>query len=73
VLDASYDTGIYKNKRFKWHYYYTSRVSVCPVVLTENGYYSNNYDYNNIISNTKTDSKAVAITKGIVKYFKSIQ
>ena len=73
VLDASYDTGIYKNKTFKWHYYYTSRVSVCPVVLTENGYYSNKYDYDNIINNNTTDKKAVAITKGIVKYFKSIQ
>ena len=48
VLDHSFNTGIYKNKRFDFHYYFMSRVSVCPVVLTENGYYSNSYDYKNI-------------------------
>ncbi len=73
VLNHSFDTGLYKDKTFKWHYYYMSRVSVCPVVLTENGYYSNKYDYKNIISNKATDKKAKAIAKGIVEYFTSIQ
>lgn len=73
VLDNCFDTGIYKDKTFKWHYYYMSRVSVCPVVLTENGYYSNKYDYNNIIDNKVNTIKAEALTKGIVEYFTSIQ
>ena len=73
VLDNCFDTGIYKDKTFKWHYYYMSRVSVCPVVLTENGYYSNKYDYNNIIDDKVNTTKAEALTKGIVEYFTSIQ
>ena len=73
VLDHSFDTGLYKDKTFKWHYYYMSRVSVCPVVLTENGYYSNDYDYANIKSNSANAQKANALTKGIVEYFSSIQ
>ncbi len=73
VLDNTFNTGIYKNKTFRWHYYFTGRTSVCPVVLTENGYLSNSYDYNRIISDSKNTQKAKAITKGIVEYFVSIQ
>lgn len=73
VADHTYNTGIYKNKRFKWHYYFMSRVSVCPVVLTENGYISNRYDYNSIKSSDANTKKAKAMAKGIVEYFVSIQ
>ena len=50
-----------------------NRVSVCPVVLTENGYMSNLYDFKNIKSSEVNTKKAEALTKGIVAYFKSIQ
>lgn len=73
VLNHTFNTGIYKKKTFKWHYYFMSRVSVCPVVLTENGYMSNRYDYNNITDNAANTKKAKALTKGIVEYFVSIQ
>jgi len=66
-------TKIYKKKSFKWHYYFMGRSSVCPVVLTENGYMSNSYDYKKIKNSKITQKKAVALTKGIVQYFKSIQ
>ena len=65
-------TGIYKNYGVGWHYYYMARSSYCPVVLTENGFMSNYYDYKNIISSAKNDAKAKAIVKGIVEYFRYI-
>ncbi len=55
------------------HYYYVSRVTACPVVLTENGFISNKFDYNNIVNSATTDKKADAIVAGIVDYFRSIQ
>ncbi len=73
VLNNTTKTKIYKNKHFKWHYYFMSRVSVCPVVLTENGYMSNWYDFKNIKKSEVNTKKAIALTKGIVAYFKSIQ
>lgn len=73
VLEHSLDTGLYKDKTFKWHYYFMSRVSVCPVVLTENGYYSNDYDYRIIKDNKANAKKAKALAYGVVEYFASIQ
>ena len=66
-------TSIYKNFKFGWHYYYMCRTTNCPVVLTENGFMSNSYDYANITSDSANNQKAKAITIGIVNYFKSIQ
>lgn len=65
--------NIYRNAKVKWHYYYMARSTVCPVVLTENGYMSNRQDFNGIIDESTNDRKAVAITKGIAEYFKSIR
>lgn len=73
VLDNTFNTGIYKNKTFRWHYYFMGRTSVCPVVLTENGYLSNAFDLKQTTSNSVNTAKAEAITKGIVEYFTSIQ
>ncbi len=57
----------------KWHPYYLSRVCVCPVVLTENGFMSNAKELSSITSDEFNQKCAVAMTKGIVEYFKSIQ
>ena len=46
-----------------------ARSSYCPVVLTENGFISNTYDYSNMISDAALTKKAVAISKGIADYF----
>ncbi len=72
IYDATRNTGnsIYKSHELKWHYYYMARVTNCPVVLTENGFMSNSFDYNNIINDAKNNQKAEAIVKGIVEYFK---
>jgi len=67
------NTTVYKSTGLGWHYYFTARSTVCPVVLTENGFMSNSYDYNNIINKISNITKAKTITKGIVQYFSSIQ
>ena len=64
---------LYKSTTLKFHYYFMGRVSVCPVVLTENGFMSNRYDFDNIINDDINTQKAKAITKGIVEYFMSIK
>ncbi len=61
--------NLYKKYFMKWHYYYMARSSYCPVVLTENGFISNRYDYSNIIDDAANDKKAEAIVKGIAEYF----
>lgn len=64
---------VYKSTSLKWHYYFMGRCSVCPVVLTENGYMTNKYDFNNVINMNVNNAKAKAITAGIAEYFLSIQ
>lgn len=66
--------SIYRNVEGpKWHTYYMLRCTTCPVVLTENGFISGSYDFQNIVSGAKNTLKAKAITRGIADYFKSIQ
>ena len=62
-------TGLYKSSKLSWHYYYMARSSYCPVVLTENGFISNTYDYQNMISDSALNKKAIAISRGIADYF----
>lgn len=74
VSDRTENTGVYNKIRpYEWHYFFLARVSNCPVVLTENGFMSNNFDFTNISDDTANYKKAVAIVKGIVDYFISIQ
>lgn len=54
-----------------WHYFNLSRVSVCPVVLTENGYLSNRADYNKIKSSSHRKKYVESMVRGIVNYFAS--
>lgn len=73
VNDRTVQAAIYKRVRaLNWHYYYTARVTTCPVVLTENGFMSNAGDYSGILSAEVTDKKVKAMTQGIVDYFNLI-
>ncbi len=68
------NTGLYnKMWNVESHYYYVSRIATCPTVLTENGFISNRHDYNNMISDSATNTKADAIVAGVLDYFRSIQ
>lgn len=75
VLTRTAETSLYDNSKqiFKWHYYFMCRSTVCPVVLTENGFISSPKDFAAITDDAANTKKAVAITRGIVDYFNSIK
>lgn len=67
------DAAIYTKSRFQWSVnYFMCRQTVCPVVLTENGYISNPEDLAGMIDPAVILTKAQAITQGTVDYFLSI-
>ncbi len=55
-----------------WHYFRPSRVSSCPVILTENGYISCDSEYKNLKRKDFCQKYLAGMTKGIVDYFVSI-
>lgn len=66
--------GIYQRVYTDWHFFFLARVSSCPVVLTENGYISNQgYDFPNIKNDSVNILKAQQIAQGVADYFKSIK
>ncbi len=76
VYKATEDAKLYKKDKWygtKWHVYYMGRMSDCPVVLTENGFMTNKTEYQDMIKPEFNQKCAVALAKGIVDYFKSIQ
>ena len=72
VHQRTMDTGVYKQGDMRWFYYFVSRQTCCPVVLTENGYMTHLYDLNNTISQQAITQKAQAMTQGVVDYFLAI-
>ena len=72
IKDATTKAGTYSSTKTEWHVFYMSRISNCPVVLTENGFMSNSTDFTNIKNNAWNEKCADAIVKGIVDYFLSI-
>ena len=72
IKSATSSAGTYQSTKTEWHVFYMSRISNCPVVLTENGFMSNSTDFGNMKSDTWNAKCADAITKGIVDYFLSI-
>lgn len=79
VYDATMEKNIYSSSaknnrnRFAWHYYFLARTTVCPVVLTENGFITGSADYSGIISEAVNKEKAEAMASAIAKYFLSIR
>lgn len=72
IKNATSVAGTYSSTETKWHVFYMSRISNCPVVLTENGFMSNSTDFGNMKKEEWNEKCADAITKGIVDYFLSI-
>lgn len=69
---ANQGSTVYKNTLLNWHNYYVSRQTICPVVLTENGFLSNAYDVSQMVDNNAVFSKVQALAKGIANYYLSI-
>lgn len=67
------DTGVYTKSRYQWSVnYFMMRQTVCPVILTENGYMSNLNDLIAMVDPAKVTAKAEAIAHGVADYFISI-
>lgn len=67
------ETGVYSKSRYQWSVnYFMMRQTVCPVVLTENGYMSNSSDLTAMVDPVKLESKAAAIAHGVADYFLAI-
>lgn len=64
-------TGLISAERdgLDWHYFNLSRVSACPVVLTENGYLTGVSDYKKIKTSAFRVAYIEGMVQGIVNYF----
>ena len=71
VFDRNVAGGFYQTIQKSWHYFYLARVTSCPVVLTENGFISNQQDFAGISNDAINTQKAKAITQGVLDYFNS--
>ncbi len=58
-----------ENGGLDWHYFNLSRVSSCPVVLTENGYLTGVSDYKKIKTSQFRIAYIEGMVQGIVNYF----
>ncbi|MBQ8768114.1 MAG: N-acetylmuramoyl-L-alanine amidase [Oscillospiraceae bacterium] len=65
-------SGVYTKTLLDWHLYYVARQSVCPVVLTENGFMTNAKDLANMVDDSAVQRKAESIARGVANYFLSI-
>ncbi len=73
IFDATYASPLLYQKstwsRVDWHYFFLSRISNMPVVLTENGFMSNPDELQQIVSNDFNDKCADRLVTGITKFF----
>ncbi len=72
IFAATRQAGVYKSSRLDWHYYFLSRETVCPVVLAENGYLTNQGDLTGTINAGTVSAKARALAQGTLAYFQGI-
>ena len=73
IREYTKDTGVYTKTHLKWSVgYFMMRQTVCPTILTENGYMSNADDLTAMVEQEKVELKAVAMAHGIADYFLAI-
>lgn len=72
IKDSMEASKAHYKTSLKSHVFFLSRISNCPVVLTENGFMSNSADFNLMMDDNWNSKCADAIVKGIVKYFLTI-
>ena len=72
IYERTEKTEIYAKNHLRWNVYFTCRQSVCPVVLTENGYMTNPADLAGMLNESTLTAKAQAIAQGIADYFLAI-
>ena len=75
VFDRTMATGIYNRTnwtKLSWHYFYMTRMTYCPAVLSENGFVSSPFDQQGINDQQKNQIKAKALAQGITDYFRTL-
>ena len=73
IYDYTKASGVYTRNFLQWKAnYFMNRQSVCPTMLTENGFMSNSNDLADMADPEKVEAKAVAIAHGIADYFLAI-
>ena len=73
IFDNTKEAGVYNRSIISWHNYFVARQTCCPVVLTENGYVTHQFDLNNMVDEDAVEKKARAIAQGVADYFLAIQ
>lgn len=70
IRERSKENSLYSRHVLQWSAaYFMCRQSVCPVVLTENGFMSNAEDLTDMVTPEKVEAKASAMAQGIADYF----
>lgn len=73
IREYTKESGVYAKTHLKWSVnYFMMRQSLCPIVLTENGYLSNPDDLAAMTDTAKIQAKAQAIAQGVADYFLAI-
>ena len=73
VRENTKDSNVYSKTTLRWSVnYFMCRQTVCPVLLTENGFMSNAEDLAAMIDPVSVQNKAAAIAQGIADYFLDI-
>ncbi len=69
MYEGHLEAGIYWYSYLLWHYYYVARQTFCPIVLTENGYMSNQRDMDQIANMDAMHQKAETMVQAIANYY----
>ena len=72
IKSRTAESGVYSSSIMNWHHFFLARQTVCPVVLTENGYMSCDAALDKTLDPASVEAKAVAIAKGVADYFLNI-
>lgn len=74
IYEQTGKTGVYDRTVLKWYQgYFVTRETICPMVLTENGFVTNAKELADMANPEKVLIKAQAMAEGIAKYFLAIQ
>lgn len=76
MYDATANANLYEEGKWsgvKSHVFFMSRMTDCPVVLTENGFMTNKNEFEKMIQDEFNQECAIALAQGVLNYFISIQ
>ena len=66
------EADIFRLAGLRFYLYYFARQTTCPIVLTENGYLSNQEDLQTILDPSAQEAEAKALAQGVANHFLDI-